>query len=54
MKDVGFGDTVERITRFTGIKKAAEVISIATGKPCGCDKRKDFLNKKIPYKTNGV
>jgi hypothetical protein len=54
MKDKGFGDTVERITRFTGIKEAVEVISLATGQPCGCEERKEFLNKKIPYRTDGL
>ena len=49
MKHIGFGDTVEAITKATGIKKVVDKISKATGKDCGCDKRKEYLNKKFPY-----
>ena len=49
MKHRGFGDTIEAITKATGIKKVVEKISEATGKDCGCDKRKEYLNKKFPY-----
>jgi len=46
----GLGDTVEKFTRATGIKKAVDVVSKAVGKDCGCNKRKDKLNKMFPYK----
>jgi hypothetical protein len=46
----GLGDTVEKFTRATGIKKAVDVVSKAMGKDCGCNKRKDKLNKTFPYK----
>ena len=47
----GLGDTVEKFTRATGIKKAVDVVSKAMGKKdCGCNKRKDKLNKAFPYK----
>ena len=49
MKHIGFGDTVEAITKAAGIKKVVDKISEATGKDCGCDKRKEYLNKKFPY-----
>ena len=49
MKSKGLGDTVEKITKATGIKKVAESISKATGKDCGCGKRKDTLNRIFPY-----
>jgi len=48
-KQKGLGDTIEAITKTTGIKKVVEKISKATGKDCGCDKRKEYLNKKFPY-----
>ena len=51
MKSKGLGDTVEKITEATGIKKVVETISKATGKDCGCGKRKDALNRIFPYKT---
>ena len=43
----GLGDTVEKIKKATGIKKAVKFIA---GEDCGCDKRKEFLNKLFPYK----
>tara|TARA_R100001163_G_C5052540_1_gene189181 strand:+ start:332 stop:493 length:162 start_codon:yes stop_codon:yes gene_type:complete len=48
-KQKGLGDTIEAITKATGIKKVVKKISEATGKDCGCDKRKEYLNKKFPY-----
>jgi hypothetical protein len=50
MESKGLGDTVEKITRTIGIKKIVNKISKTTGKECGCKSRKDFLNKKFPYK----
>ena len=45
----GLGDTVEKITEVTGIKKATKFLF---GEDCGCDERKEKLNKKYPYKRN--
>jgi hypothetical protein len=39
---VGLGDVVEKITEATGIKKAVKSIF---GDDCGCDERKEALNK---------
>tara|TARA_R100001015_G_C4598460_1_gene153548 strand:- start:800 stop:976 length:177 start_codon:yes stop_codon:yes gene_type:complete len=47
--DKGLGDTIERVTTATGIKKAVDYISEKTGKDCGCDRRKDALNKRFEY-----
>jgi hypothetical protein len=47
----GLGDTIEKITKTTGIKKAISSISNALDKDCGCNNRKDFLNKAFPYKN---
>jgi len=45
MKSKGFGDTVEKFTKATGIKKAVEIITEAVGiKDCGCNGRKEKLN----------
>ena len=49
MKSRGLGDTVEKITTVTGIKRIVEKVSEITKKPCGCNKRKEALNKKFPY-----
>ena len=47
-KPKGLGDVVENITEATGIKKAVELFSKATGLDCGCDARKAKLNKLFP------
>lgn len=46
----GIGDTVEKITEATGIKKVVEMFTEATGIDCGCDERKEKLNKLFPYR----
>jgi hypothetical protein len=47
----GLGDTVETITKATGIKSAVEKLTKMMGKEdCGCGARKEWLNDKIPYK----
>lgn len=52
MKSKGLGDTIEKITTITGVKKVVETISEKTGKDCGCQKRKDQLNKMFPYSSD--
>ena len=41
--ETGLGDIVENITEATGVKKVVELFT--DGKDCGCDKRKQKLNK---------
>ncbi len=48
-KSKGLGDSVEKFTEATGIKKVVDKISEKTGKDCGCKKRKEKLNKMFPY-----
>lgn len=43
-KAKGLGDSIEKFTKATGIKKVVDTVSKATGKDCGCGKRRDFLN----------
>lgn len=50
-KSQGLGDTIEKVTKATGIKKAVELFSKATGIDCGCDERKEKLNKLFSYST---
>jgi len=45
----GLGDTIEKFTKATGIKKAVDAVAKATGKDCGCGKRRDTLNRIFPY-----
>jgi len=49
-KSKGLGDTIEKITKATGIKAMVDKVSEATGKDCGCSQRKEKLNMVFPYK----
>ena len=53
MKSKGLGDTIEKITKATGINKVVNAVSKVTGKDCGCNKRKQTLNTMFPYNPNG-
>lgn len=46
----GLGDDIEKITKATGIKAAVDFIFDKAGKDCGCDKRKEKLNKLFPHR----
>ena len=46
-KSKGLGDSIEKVTKATGIDKAVKFIA---GEDCGCQERKEFLNKLFPYK----
>ena len=50
MKSTGLGDSIEKITTATGIKQATKWLFDKLGKDCGCDARKEKLNKIFPYK----
>lgn len=43
----GLGDTLEKVFDKTGI---AKVVKWIAGEDCGCDKRKEKLNKMFPYR----
>ena len=51
MKPRGLGDSIANFTQKTGIKAAVDRISSSLNKPCGCQQRQDYLNKKFPFKT---
>ena len=42
----GLGDSVQKITRATGIEKAVKFVA---GEDCGCEDRKKALNKVFRY-----
>lgn len=50
-KAKGLGDTIEQITTATGIKAVVDKISEVTGLPCGCEDRKETLNKLWSYRN---
>ena len=43
----GLGDTIESITEKIGIKK---IVKSVAGDDCGCNERKETLNKLFPYR----
>lgn len=49
MKSQGLGDTIEKITKATGIKKIVDTIAEAIGEDCGCSERKDALNNPTSF-----
>ena len=42
----GLGDTIAKITKATGIDKVAKKV---LGDDCGCEERKEALNKMFPF-----
>ena len=42
----GLGDTIAKITEATGIDK---LVKFVAGEDCGCEERKEKLNKLFPY-----
>lgn len=53
MKSKGLGDSIEKFTTFTGIKRVVEAVNVLAGiKGCGCDERKQFLNELFPYESS--
>ena len=46
-ESTGIGDTVGKVLEVTGIAKVAKWL---LGEDCGCDERKEKLNKLFPYK----
>ena len=48
-KSKGLGDSIEKITKTTGIKAFVDKVNKILGKDCGCKERKKKLNKMFPY-----
>jgi hypothetical protein len=46
IKAKGLGDTVEQVLEATGVSKIAKWV---LGEDCGCEERKEKLNKLFPY-----
>ena len=48
----GLGDTIAKITHYTGISKLTEVLTDALGiEDCGCGRRRELLNNEVSYET---
>lgn len=50
MKSKGLGDDIEKFTKATGIKTVVDKVSKGLNIPCGCEGRKEAMNKIFPYK----
>ena len=51
MKSRGLGDSIEKITKATGLRSLTHIAARAVGlEDCGCDKRKAWLNNKFLIK----
>ena len=49
----GLGDTIAKITHAIGIDKVAEGVARAVGREdCGCNRRRQILNKIFPYSSS--
>jgi hypothetical protein len=46
-ESLGLGDTIAKVTKATGIDKLVKFIA---GEDCGCEERKEKLNKLFRYK----
>ena len=49
-KSKGFGDSIEKITKVSGIKSVVDRVAEGLNIPCGYSARKENLNKMFPYK----
>ena len=50
-KPRGLGDSIAKVTKATGLNSLAQMGANLLGKKdCGCNKRKETLNKVFPYK----
>lgn len=46
----GLGDTIAKVTHYTGISKLTDVITDALGiEDCGCNRRREELNADYSY-----
>jgi hypothetical protein len=50
IKSKGLGDSIAKLTKATGLDKVAHNMAKAVGKEdCGCNERRDTLNRVFPY-----
>lgn len=47
----GLGDTLAKLARSTGADQVAHALARATGRDCGCDRRRQTLNEWMPYRS---
>tara|TARA_Y100000592_G_scaffold76928_1_gene120511 strand:- start:210 stop:455 length:246 start_codon:yes stop_codon:yes gene_type:complete len=49
MKSRGLGDSIHKFTKATGIKSVVDRVSRGLNIPCGCEARREALNRMVPY-----
>jgi len=55
IKPKGLGDSLENFFQKTGIKAAVNAGAKLVGaKSCGCNKRKEALNRAVPYNSKSL
>jgi hypothetical protein len=54
MRSKGLGDTIAKITRFFRIDTLVYwfTVYVLKKEDCGCERRRDKLNKLVPYKKS--
>jgi hypothetical protein len=45
----GLGDTVAKLATAVRADRVAKWFEIITRRPCGCEKRREALNRLLPY-----
>lgn len=50
----GLGDTIAKFTRATYLDALVEIYSGLTGRPCNCEKRREKLNRLVPYRRKAA
>ncbi len=50
----GLGDAVADLAHLTGMDKLAQAYERLTGKDCGCEQRRETLNKILPFDNQQV
>jgi len=51
MASKGLGDDIAKLTQFTRLNILAKKVAEAFGTDCGCDKRRETLNRMFPHKA---
>ena len=50
MKSRGLGDDIHKFTTATGIKSVVDKVSKGLNIPCGCEGRREAINKIFPHR----
>jgi len=45
----GLGDAVADLAHLTGLDRLAKLYEQCTGRSCGCEERRQTLNKLVPF-----